>query len=198
VTVARTGVVIPIRAFAMGKARLADTLDIDARADLGRRCADRVAAAAAGLPTVVVSSDPDVHSWATAHGVAVLEDPGTLDDAAAAGRSALREQGCTRVVIAHADLPHVRTFARVVRDGSLPIVVVVPCHRDDGTPVLSLPADADFRFAYGPGSARRHVAEGRRLGLGVRVVRDRALGFDIDVPADLVGLGVDLLDAPAG
>jgi 2-phospho-L-lactate guanylyltransferase len=188
-----TGVVIPIRSFAMGKARLADTLDVGARADLGRRCADQVAAAAAGLPTIVVSSDPEVRDWASARTVTVLEDPGTLNGAAAAGRAALRDQGCTRVVVAHADLPRARTFATVVRDGSLPVVVVVPCHRDDGTPVLSVPAGADFRFAYGPGSARRHAAEGRRLGLGVRVVRDPLLGFDVDVPADLLELAPDQL-----
>ena len=55
----RTGVVIPIRAFAMGKARLAETLDADERARLGQYCAERVVAAAAGLSTLVVSSDPE-------------------------------------------------------------------------------------------------------------------------------------------
>ena len=38
---------------------------------------------------------------------------------------------------------------------------------------LSVPAAVDFVFAYGPGSFRCHTAEARRLGLGVRVVRDR-------------------------
>jgi len=126
--------------------------------------------------------------------VTVVDDPGTLDTAAAAGRAVLRDRGCTRVVIAHADLPYARTFAGVVRDGSQPVVTIVPCHRDDGTPVLSLPAAPDFRFAYGPGSYRRHAAEARRLGLGVRVVRDPDLAFDVDLPADLATLATDLVD----
>ena len=184
----RTGVAVPIRAFALGKARLADELGPVERAALGRRLADRVIAAAAPHPTVVVSSDADVRAWAEAHGIAVVDDPGTLDAAAAAGCRALQAQGCTRGIVAHADLPRARTFAPVARDASLPIVVLVPCHRDDGTPVLSVPLDVEFRFAYGPDSFRRHVAVARELGLGVRVVRDDDLAFDVDTPDDLAAL----------
>ena len=193
-----TGVVIPIRAFAMGKARLADVLDVDERASLARRCADRVVSAAAGLPTLVVSSDPDVEEWAASLDLLVVDDPGTLDAAAAVGWQTLRDRGCQRVVIAHADLPHARTLAGVIRDGSRPVVAIVPCHRDDGTPVLSLPPVPDFGFSYGPGSYRRHAAEGRRLGLAVRVVRDRTLAFDVDVPDDLLAMAADLVDVPIG
>jgi 2-phospho-L-lactate guanylyltransferase len=71
-------------------------------------------------------------------------------------------------------------------------MVAVPCHRDDGTPVLSVPTDTDtdteFTFAYGENSFRRHVALAQRLGLAVRVVRDPNLAFDVDVPADLARL----------
>ena len=56
--------------------------------------------------------------------------------------------------------------------------------------VLSVPVDVPFRFAYGPGSFRRHAAEARRLGLGFRVVRDPELAFDVDVPDDVDRLGL--------
>jgi 2-phospho-L-lactate guanylyltransferase len=182
---ATSGAVIPIRAFALGKARLAAALDGPERAALGRRWAEQVVHAAAPMPIVVVSSDPDVRSWAHDLGVDGLDDPGTLDGAAAAGLQHLRARGCTRVVIAHADLPRARDLARLARDGGRPVVALVPCHRDDGTPVLSVPATSDFGFAYGPGSFRRHAVEARRLGLGLRVVRDRNLAFDVDVLAAL-------------
>jgi 2-phospho-L-lactate guanylyltransferase len=189
---ARAGVVIPIRAFALGKARLADALDPATRTALARRWAERVVQAAAPLPVIVVSSDAEVQEWARLLHVTVIADPGTLDAAAVAGRDHLRDASCTRVVIAHADLPFARDLARLARDGSQPVVALVPCHRDDGTPVLSVPAAVDFRFAYGPDSFRRHAAEARRLGLAVRVVRDRDLAFDVDVPDDLVDLAGDL------
>lgn len=184
------GVVIPIRAFALGKARLAREVSPDERAELACRFATRVAAAAGDLPTVVVTSAPEVAEWARGLGIPMIADPGSLDDAAVAGRSFLAGQGCERVVVAHADLPFARTLAPVAADGPEPVVAVVPCHRDDGTPVLSVPAAAPFRFSYGPGSFRRHVDEAARLGLTVRVVRDPDLAFDVDVPADLERLRV--------
>jgi 2-phospho-L-lactate guanylyltransferase len=186
---ASSGAVIPIRAFALGKARLAASLDGAERAARARRWAEQVVHAADPMPVVVVSSDPDVRAWAAELGVDGLDDPGTLDTAAAAGRDHLRARGCTRVVIAHADLPRAHDLTRLARDGSQPLVALVPCHRDDGTPVLSVPTAVDFRFAYGAGSFRRHAAEARRLGLGLRVVRDRDLAFDVDVPDDLLALG---------
>jgi 2-phospho-L-lactate/phosphoenolpyruvate guanylyltransferase len=188
VIVHRTGVVIPIRAFALGKARLADELELAERADLGRRLADRVVSAAASYDTVVVSSDIAVRAWGAARGLTVIDDPGSLDAAAAAGCAALRARGSVRGVIAHADLPRARTFTGVARDASRPIVALVPCHRDDGTPVLSVPLHVDFRFAYGPDSFRRHLAIAHELGLGVRVVRDADLAFDVDTPDDLAML----------
>ena len=46
----------------------------------------------------------------------------------------------------------------------------------------AFPREVDFKFAYGPGSFRRHAAEARQRGLAVRVVRDRDLAFDVDSP----------------
>ncbi len=185
-----TGVVVPLRAFSLGKARLAGRLDDDARAALGRRMADRVVAAAAGHDVAVVSNAPEVREWALRLGLTVLPDPGSLDGAAAVGAQWATDGGSGRLAVVHADLPRARSVAPVTRDGRLPIMTIVPCHRDDGTPAMSLPLPLPdgFEFAYGPGSFRRHVAIARRAGLAVRVVRDADLGFDVDVPADLDAL----------
>jgi len=187
----RAGVVLPIRSFLLGKARLASDLDDAARAELGRRLADRVADAAAPYPTVVVTSAPEVRAWAAERRCVVLEDPGSLDASARLGYERIGGSGIDRVVVAHADLARARSLERLADDGGRSIAAIVPCHRDDGTNVLSLPAGTGFRFSYGPGSFRRHADEARRLGLGLRVVRDPDLAFDVDVPEDLA-----TLDAP--
>jgi 2-phospho-L-lactate/phosphoenolpyruvate guanylyltransferase len=194
---ARTGVVIPIRAFAVGKARLSGTLEAAPRAELAEWMADQVLAAADPLPVAVVSSAQDVRAWATRHDVTVLEDPGDLDRAAASGVAWCAGQGLARAIVAHADLPRapVGGLLRFAADGAQPIMTIVPCHRDDGTPVIALPVAARFGFAYGPGSFRRHLAAARAAGLAVRVVRDPDLGFDVDVPADLAALAASAVSA---
>lgn len=179
------GVVVPLRSFSVGKARLAARLDQQARSALAREMADRVVDAADGLPVVVVSSDPDVVAWARGRDLACIDDPGTLDGAADAGRAWVRDRGLSRAVVVHGDLPLAKSFDPVAGDGAAAVVVAVPCHRGDGTPVLSVPVDLDFRFAYGPGSFERHSAEAARSGAALRVVRDKSLSFDVDVPDDL-------------
>jgi len=189
-------VVVPLRSFALGKARLADALDDDARRALSRTMAERVVAAAGARPVVIVSSAPEVVAWADTIGVAHVDDPGSLDRAAAAGRAWARGQRFPRVVVMHADLPLATTLDGVADDGDAPVAVIVPDHRDDGNPVLAIPADADFGFAYGPGSSARHAEEARRCGLEVRIVRDRGLAFDVDDPSDLDALAREHQQTP--
>ncbi len=182
----RAGVVVPIRSFTDAKLRLAAQLSEERRADLARRFATRVLEAAVPMPVTVVSSAPEVVTWAGDLGLEVVADPGTgLDGAAEAGRRHVADLGLTRVVVAHADLPNARSLEPLARDGALPIVTLVPCHRNDGTNVCSLPVDLPFQFSYGPGSFHRHVEEVARVGAELRVVRRPDLAFDVDVPADL-------------
>lgn len=188
------GVVVPIRAFTDGMARLAGVLTPEERAGLGRELADRVLTAAAGLPVVVVSSAPEVRAWATARAVACIDDPGSLDGAATAGVAWCAAQGCARAVVLHADLPRISvgSLDALTRDGAAAVAAIVPCRRGDGTPAISVPVDAaGFDFAYGPGSYRRHAAAARTAGLGVRTVRDPDLAADLDLPEDLAAEGLD-------
>jgi 2-phospho-L-lactate guanylyltransferase len=182
------GVVVPLRSFALGKVRLAQALDNDARRELSRTMAERVVAAAGARPVVIVSSAPEVIAWTRAFDVAQIADPGSLDGAAAAGREWVRARGLARVVVMHADLPLATSLDGIADDAEAPIAVLVPDHHHDGNPVLAIPAAVDFVFRYGPDSCARHAAEARRLGLEVRIVEDHALGFDVDDESDLDAL----------
>ena len=186
-------VVIPIRSFEAGKSRLGTELDAGRRAELLRAMAENVVTAAGSMRVAVVSNAGEVRRWAAELGLTVIDDPGTLNLAAAAGLGWADVAGFDRVVVAHADLPLATSLAPMAADGRRPVVTAVPCHRDDGTPVLSLPTTAtNFVFAYGPGSFRRHAAAARAAGLAFRVRRDGRLGRDVDAPEDLVGLPVRL------
>jgi 2-phospho-L-lactate guanylyltransferase len=182
------GIVVPLRSFTLGKARLASVLSESERELLARSMAESVVRAAGARPVAIVSSAGEVVEWARSHSFDVVDDPGSLDAAAAAGRTWATDRGLARYAVVHADLPLAESLDVVLVDGDAPVAVVVPDHRDDGTPVLSLPTAARFTFAYGPGSAARHVEEAERRSLTVRVVRDAALGFDIDLADDLAAL----------
>lgn len=184
------GVVIPVRSFSRGKSRLAGAFGTGSSATIEheafvRRLADRAAEAAGPRPTAVVTSAPEVVEWALERNLFVVADGGSLDAAGVAGRIWAAEHGCARVVVVHADLPDIVSLDSVANDGGDPVAVVVPCHRGDGTPVLSVPVGSTFEFSYGPGSFARHCEAARRAGLELRVVDDAALGFDVDGPDDL-------------
>jgi 2-phospho-L-lactate guanylyltransferase len=182
------GIVVPLRSFTMAKARLAGVLSEAEREALARSMAERVVRAAASRPVAVVTSAPEVVAFANEHRCDVLADPGSLDAAAAAGREWAAGHELTRYAIVHGDLPFARSFDAILTGAGPRDAVIVPDQRDDGTPVLSLPTDVPFGFAYGPGSAARHATEARRAGLTVRMLHDDELGFDVDVADDLAAL----------
>jgi len=176
-------VLVPVKAFHHAKVRLAPALDAADRSALARHMAGRVVAAAAPLPVAVVCDDPEVRAWAATVGARVIWRPGRgLNGAVTDGVAVLAAEGTATVIVAHADLPLATSLAWV---GDFDGVTLVPDRHDDGTNVACVPTTAGFRFAYGPGSFSRHRDEAARLGLALRVVRDPALGWDVDLPADL-------------
>jgi 2-phospho-L-lactate guanylyltransferase len=176
-------VVVPVKAFSAAKVRLAGALDPTERSSLARRMAEVVIAAAAPLPAVVVCDDDEVRTWATGLGARVVWCPGRgLNGAVADGVTALRDDGVEVAIVAHADLPLATRLAWV---GEFPGVTLVPDRRLDGTNVAAVPTGAGFAFSYGAGSLARHRSEAARLGLPARIVNDRFLAWDVDLPADL-------------
>ena len=174
---------VPVKAFGAAKRRLADVLPDADRAELARRMATTVITAARPLTVYVVCDDDEVARWAEEAGTQVLWRPGHgLNGAVTDGVASLAKLGFTDVVVAHADLPLAHELPRLIHPG---LITLVPDRYDDGTNVIALPATLGFRFAYGPGSFRHHVAEARRHGTGVRVWREPGLGLDVDLPRDL-------------
>ncbi len=176
-------VLVPVKAFRRAKARLAPSLDPGQRAELARRMAERVLAAASPLPVAVVCDDDEVGRWAAEHGAVVLFERGRgLNGAVGSGVRRLGEAGAGEVLVVHGDLPLAEGLGRL---SGFAGVTLVPDRRDDGTNVVCLSPWSGFRFCYGPGSFHRHLEETGRLGIPVRVVRDPALGADVDVPDDI-------------
>jgi 2-phospho-L-lactate guanylyltransferase len=176
-------VLVPVKAFAQAKLRLAPALEPATRAELARAMAARVLRAAHPLPVSVVCDDEEVRAWAERQGAEAIWTPGLgLNGAVEAGIAHLARRGVAQAIVAHADLPMATDLTWLATSGC---VTLVPDRHQDGTNVASVPTDAGFRFGYGAASFARHRAEAARLGLVARLVQDSPLGWDIDLPRDL-------------
>jgi 2-phospho-L-lactate guanylyltransferase len=176
-------VLVPVKAFADAKARLAGVLSPAERQRFARWTAARVIAAAGEAPVFVVCDDHEVAEFARSHGAEVLWQPGVgLNAAVSLGVAALRELGVAQVVVAHGDLPLPGSLLDVSIAGA---ITLVPDAAGDGTNVVCVPTDLAFDFSYGAASFPRHLANALALRVPVAVRRDALLGIDIDIPSDL-------------
>ena len=175
--------IIPVKSFTVAKGRLSDSLTAQQRQELAQSCAETVISAARPFHTYVACSDSDIDAWATRQGAHVVHcvSPG-LDVAVATARDAAQKDGCTHVIVAHADLPLAQTFEHVAIDGA---VSAVPDRHHDGTNVLAFPVNSTFTTAYGPGSFENHQQLAKQAGLPFHVVNDHDLELDLDTADDL-------------
>lgn len=189
-------VVVPIRSFTAAKTRLASVLSDAERRALARHCAKVVLRAAQPLTVYVVCDDAEVAEWARTHGASVVS-PGIsgLNEAAAAGRAAARDDGYRSAIIVHADLPRVESLVPLTTEDA--DVVIVPDRHGDGTNALVVPTGGEFDFRYGPGSSDAHRHEAARLGLTWRLLQRADVALDLDTIDDLRAAGLDAASLPS-
>lgn len=215
-----TRAVIPIKAPAEAKLRLAGTLAPQARAALVAAMLAvvvRAARAARGLDEVMLIGPHDYAGLGDTPPLRIeepdrTEPDGTKPDGGepeAALNAALMQtlaqataDGIERLVILPGDLPQLTP-----RDVELLLTAVpadeirlAPDRHGIGTNALSLPlpAAADFHFAFGEDSCARHRGEAERLGLDLSEVYSPGLERDIDLPADLDDASGLMHEIPGG
>lgn len=189
-------VVVPVRAFDLGKSRLANWFSPAEREVLARAMADVVVDPRRDRDDTdwfVVCDDARVADWAESRGAnpIVVSASGLNAALAEARASILPRTTATHVVVSHADLPLAGDLVGIVRktiDSSNPSsIVIAPDRRHDGTNVIAVPRDrfADWEFRYGADSFAAHRAVAARLGLDVLVLEDPNLAIDVDTFDDL-------------
>ena len=143
--------------------------------------------AANGLRVAIVSpaGAGDVRRFALINGARFLAEPdgGGLNGAVSSGFAQLGELGYERIAIVHSDLPNAVDITWLADSNG---IIIVPDRTGMGTNAISIPADVEFKFSYGPGSFERHVAESKRLGFEPTIVVDPdGLSLDVDEPEDI-------------
>ena len=198
-TSAITFAIVPVKALADAKRRLAPALAPSERRRLVLTMLEDVLALLDEIPSItrvlVVTPDPEVAAAAANHNAGVVSEdgPSDLNAAVRRGLAQARSQGAGRALVLPADVP-LATHAEIASiltsapAGPKPHVVIVPSEDGEGTNAMLLAPPEAMRPEFGEGSFVRHVAQAVALGLDFRVLRLPGLGADIDQPRDLARL----------
>ncbi len=180
---------IPVKAFARSKQRLAPLLSPTERTALAVamfRDVLAAAAAARGMDRVcVVTSDAEACRLAGEAGATALRETEQRSESASVDWGAARcaEMGAASVLILPADLPLLTPAdveAVLGAAGERPGVVLVPSADELGSnAILRTPPDA-IPSRFGHGSFERHQREAGQRGLPCRVLRLPRVALDVD------------------
>jgi 2-phospho-L-lactate guanylyltransferase len=182
-TVTSEAIVVPLKRFDLAKNRLRHDPRLDVNA-LSEKLARGVLTNSQPRHVVVLSEDVAVATFATSLGAEVWSSRATnLNEAVHDAYRGLAHR-FERLIIVHGDLAHPGGLGTFVFDSG---VTIVTDHHGEGTNVLALSTNMDFRFAYGATSRRLHVKECERLEVEYRVIADSPWRFDVDEPSDLEG-----------
>jgi 2-phospho-L-lactate guanylyltransferase len=180
--------IIPIKARAACKSRLAAGVARELRRDLACQMLDHVLATATRAGAiehiVVVSPERDT----VPAGIPVVRDSGVdLNSALDAARDFVLGNGAHQLLVISADLPSVTTddIERVVAAGRRSRVALAPDLAGTGTNALYLEDPAGFQFCFGRDSRRHHEAEAARHGIRPALLAAPGLAADIDTIQDL-------------
>ena len=173
--------IVPLKAAAERKQRLAEVLDLPERIALSEAMARHVLATLRAVPAIadirLLSPEPlngtDV-PWLADHGAELN----------AALETAVSTLGARPVLIVHADLPLLDAAdVQCLIDGAATAGCVIAANRHGhGTNAIALADPRGFRFHFGADSLNRHLAE---AGPACALIERTGLAFDCDTPDDL-------------
>jgi 2-phospho-L-lactate/phosphoenolpyruvate guanylyltransferase len=190
--------IVPVKPLRRGKSRLAGMLTEDQRTSLNRYLLEHVLTVLKEIPeiehTLVVSRDPAALALTREMGGrTVLEDGAPLFNTAIKRATiAAKAQGAHAVLILPADLPLIKPTdikGLLKRGKIMPVVVIAPDRRQDGTNGLFVNPAGLIEYGYGPGSFHVHCERAIEAGAKLIILKSRNISLDLDLPEDLKALG---------
>lgn len=185
---------IPIKAPANAKTRLAGLLTVDERQRLAWAMIEDVSRAVSNAVKpdriVLVSSFARAIDHARNLGWDVLVEETQVSESASIDWASRRlaEQGVEVVMRLPADLPMLQAMdidELLSLNTSAPAAVLVPSNAGTGTNAIIRTPPALFPSRFGPNSLALHKAEAARVGVKCRIVNNPRIALDIDEPGDL-------------
>jgi 2-phospho-L-lactate guanylyltransferase len=192
-----TYAILPVKRFAVAKARLEDELSAGTRRALAESMVTDVLMALRRTKSIdevlVVTSEPTAEAIGHGYGATVLAEHVEEGQSAAAliGIAHALEQGAARVLLVPGDCPALdpAQLSELLDDPATePSVTLVPDRHDSGTNALVLVPPDVIEPAFGEGSRARHEQAAASAGVPCHVERVPTLLIDVDTGDDLVAL----------
>jgi 2-phospho-L-lactate guanylyltransferase len=184
---------VPVKALARAKSRLAGTLDAPARAHLMHDTLRRTVQTLRqvdGIDVIaVITRDPEVSAWAAGWGARVVHEQGEgLNESLREARAQF--SSVQAVLVIPADLgwlavEDIRAMLALAGDADTPAVVIAPDRHEHGTNGLLLQPPDIIDFCFGLGSAQEHAARAAARGVTAQWYHSSSISLDVDDPDDL-------------
>ena len=183
-------IVLPVKSLAEAKTRLGPILDPLERAALTLAMLEDALDATLALPgwqSWVVSPDDTVLEVAARRGArAVVEETPTLPAAIHQVETDAVGLDADALAVLLPDVPLVTPAALTRAVHTLGPAVVAPAIDEVGTNLVLRRPPNVIPVAFGPDSYRKHLQAAAERDIPVSVIERRELGFDLDVPDDIL------------
>ena len=183
-------IALPVKSLAEAKTRLAPILEPLERAALTLAMLEDALDASLALPgweSWVVSPDDTVLEVAARRGArAVVEETPTLPAAIHQVETDALGVGAHALAVLLPDIPLVTPSALTRAVHTLGPIVIAPALDEVGTNLLLRRPPDVLPAAFGADSYRRHLQAAAEIDVPVSVVERDELGFDLDVPDDIL------------
>ena len=185
--------VVPVKALAAAKMRLASVLSAAQRLALARAMLCDVLDALAACPSLggIIVITPDAEAARIAHEfhARVLPEEGSgLNAAVTSAAGFIRHELGGAMLVVPGDVPHIATPVADAAAAALTTAgraVLARAERDGGTNLFGCNPAPALQPSFGPNSYARHAAFAEHASLHPTLLNDFALGLDLDEPADL-------------
>jgi 2-phospho-L-lactate/phosphoenolpyruvate guanylyltransferase len=185
--------IIPVKPLRRGKSRLSCILSSTEREILNRNLLQSLLISLQPIELIdhkiVISYDPAALAFARKFGATtVLENRNTnINRALRRATMAARAYGATKILILPADLPlisqaDVEELLSFERTPSQ--IIIVPDRKMNGTNALFINPIGAIKYNFGDWSFRKHTEQAERKKIDVKILNNKNISFDLDIPED--------------
>jgi 2-phospho-L-lactate guanylyltransferase len=187
--------IIPIKPLRRGKSRLSCVLSEQERENLNHNLLIRSINCLKQIKEidqiVVISHDPAALSFSREFGVRTLQENRNtnINNALRKATQAAKAFKASRLLIVPADLPFMMPedlVELIYRSKSAPEIIISPDRKMYGTNALFINPTGILDYDFGQWSFKKHIEQAERKKIRVEIYNNERLGFDLDLPEDLV------------